>query len=433
LVRNFVVLFCGVVSLALPATQHDALDPAFEKVPFNQWLGEAAETPFHWRVRVSRGELSFHQRLVASVEIALDGKDLATRHNGRLVFLIQISGRDGARYQDHTSIELDKLDENIKAAELEISRRALVLPGDYQLAVAIFDSATGEHSAAQTQFRVAPPLAGFLEDAWRDLPAIEFIHNELSPDSWYLPTVRGRLEWAAAAHAPARLEVILNVAPAVPEPGSHSTPSSGLDALLPALKALSETGSSSLAENIDVLDLGRRREVFHQEEVQDLDWPRLKTSLGDANTASIDLHSLADRHHDAQFFVSQVRKLLRAPDTPSVLVVLTTAVAFESGEDLEPISLEALPPCRVFYIRYRSPIPLMRPYGPQMGGRGGRGGRMGGGPMLNQAPHDVVDRLEATLKPLHPKVFDVETPEQMTKAFKEIRNALLTFDGQAAR
>jgi hypothetical protein len=206
-----------------------------------------------------------------------------------------------------------------------------------------------------------------------------------------------------------------------------------MGALLPALKALSETGSVSLAESVDVLDLGRRRDVFHQEEVKDLDWTRLKTSLGDANTASIDLHSLADRHHDAQFFVAEVRRLLRASNPPSVLVVLTTAVDFESGEDLEPISLEALPSVRVFYIRYRAAIQAVRPFGPQMGGRGGRGGRMGGGPIMNQGMHGVVDRLEATLKPLHPKVFDVETPEQMTKAFREIRNAVVTVDGHPER
>ena len=417
--------------LALPATQRGTLDPAFEKVPFNQWLGEGPDTRFHWKARVARAELSFHQRLLTAVEIALDGKDLETRRTGRMVFLIQITDSEGARYQDHSSIELNKLDEDVKAADLEISHRAFVVPGDYQLAVALFDSATGEHSTAQTQFRVTPSPFDFLLDAWRDLPAVEFIHTEPSPDSWYLPDIRGRLQWAGFVHSPARLDVILNVAPSVPERGSRQTPSSGMAALLPVLKALSETGSSSLSENVDLLDLGRRRDVFHQDAVIDLDWPRLKTSLGDANTASIDLHSLADRHHDAQFFVAEVRRVLRASDKPSVLVVLTTAVAFESGEDLEPISLEALPPARVLYIRYRSPIQSTRPFSPQMGGRG-RGGRMGGGPMMNQAPHGVVDRLEATLKPLHPKVFDVETPEQMTKAFKEVRNSLVTFDGQSA-
>lgn len=200
----------------------------------------------------------------------------------------------------------------------------------------------------------------------------------------------------------------------------------------PILKALSETGSTSLSESVDLLDLGRRRNVFRQDGVQDLEWPRLKAALGDANTASIDVQALADRHHEAQFFVSEVRKVLRESDKPCVLVVLTTAVAFESGEDLGPISLEALPAARVFYIRYRSPVQLNQPYGPQMGRRG-RGGRMGGGPMMNQNSHGVVDQLEATMKPLHPKVFDVETPEQVTKALKEIKNTLSVFGGESGR
>ncbi len=432
LIGKFFLSFFTAVGLVCPATQRDTLDPAFERVPFDRWLAESSDTSFHWKARVARAELSFHQRLVTAVEIALDGKDLETRRKGEMVFLIQITGSGGARYQHHSAIDLSKLDENIKAADLEVSHRTFILPGDYRLAVALFDTATGEHATMQTPFRVAQPLSDFLPDAWRDLPAVEFIENEPSPDSWFLPGIKGRLRWADSAHSPPRLAVILNVAPTLPEPGSRHTPSSGMGALLPVLKALSETGSTSLSESVDLLDLGRRRNVFRQDGVQDLDWPRLKTALGDANTASIDVHSLADRHHEAQFFVSEVRKVLRESDKPSVLVVLTTAVAFESGEDLEPISLEALPAARVFYIRYRSPVQLNQPYGPQLGRRG-RGGRMGGGPMMNQNSHGVVDQLEATMKPLHPKVFDVETAEQVTKALKEIRNALVTFDGAPAR
>jgi hypothetical protein len=432
LVRNFVLLFFHTALLALPATQRDALDPAFERIPFNQWLGEGPDTRFHWKARVTRAELSFHQRLVATVQIALDGKDLETRRKGEMVFLVQITDSEGARYQEHSSIQLNKLDENIQGADLGISHRAFIRPGDYQMAVALFDSATGEHSVMQSQFRVALPPYDFLTDAWRDLPAVEFIDNQLSPDSWYLPAIRGRLQWADSIHSLARLEVILNVAPTLPEPGSRHTPSSGMAALLPSLKVLSETGASTLSENVDLLDLGHRRDVFHQDAVKDLDWPRLKVSLGDANTASIDVHALAERHHDAQFFVSEVRRVLRASDKPTVLVVLATPVAFESGEDLEPISLEALPPARVFYIRYRSPVESIRPIRQQMGSRG-RGGRLGGGPMMGNETSYASDQLESTLKPLHPKVFDVETPEQMTKAFKEIRNALVTFEGQSSR
>jgi hypothetical protein len=173
-----------------------------------------------------------------------------------------------------------------------------------------------------------------------------------------------------------------------------------------------------------LLDLSRRKTVFDQSEVQDLDWPRLKTSLGEANTASIDIHSLSDRHEDAQFFVSEVRRLLRAgEDKPCVLVVLTRPVAFDSGEDLDPISLEALPACRVFYIRYHIAPQFVR-VGPQMGMRGRRS-RMGNDPMMGgRNPQEVFDQLERTLKPLSPKVMDVETPAQVTKALAEIEKAL---------
>jgi hypothetical protein len=433
MLRGFVILFLSAGFTAQPSGQRSTLDPAFEKIPFDQWLGELDQGRFRWTAGVPRAELSFHQRLMARVEIRLDGRDLATRRgDGKLVFLVQITDRDGTRYQDHGNIELSKLDENIKAARLEYSQRAFFLPGDYRLAVAILDTATGEHSTRQGQFRVAPPPHDLLPNAWRDLPPVEFIRDEISPDSWYLPDIHGRLQWAASVSSPARVNVILNVAPSVPAPGSRRTQSGDLAVLLPTLKAISQTGSSSLSERVELLDLARRRAVFRQDEVHDLDWPRLKGALGDANTASIDVHSLAERHHDAQFFVSQVRSLLLASEEPCVLVVLTKPVAFESGEDLEPISLESLPACRVVYIRYRAPLQPVAPFGPQMGGRG-RGARMGGPMTRNRPSQDVFDQLEATLKPLKPKAFDVETPAQMTRALAEIEKALLTADGKSSR
>ena len=434
MVRSFVLLFLSAGFVAQPSGQRGALDPAFEKIPFDQWLGERDQAGFRWTVGVPRAELSFHQRLMTGVEIRLDGRDLETRRgDGKLVFFVQISDGDGTRYQDHASIELSKLDENINSASLEYSQRAFFLPGDYRLAVAILDTGTGEHSTRQAQFRVAPPAHDMLPDAWRELPPVEFIHNEESPDSWYLPDIHGRLQWAVSVNSPARVNVILNVAPSAPAPGSRRSHSGDLAALLPTLKAISQTGSASLSEHVELLDLARRRAVFHQDEVHDLDWPRLKAALGEANTASIDVHSLSERHHDARFFVSQVRKLLRASEEPCVLVVLTKPVAFESGEDLEPVSLESLPACRVIYIRYRAPMqrdtaPMVRP----MGGRG-RGPRMGGPTTRNRPPQDVVDQLEATLKPLRPKVFDVETPEQMTRALAEIEKALLASGGRSSR
>lgn len=367
-----------------------------------------------------RAELSFHQRLTTRVEIKVDGRDLETRRgDGHLVFLIQITDPRGSRYRNHGDIDLSKLDANIRAANVEYSQRAFFLPGDYQLAVALLDTATGEHSTRQEQFRVTPPPHEFLAAAWRNLPPVEFIGKDDAPDGWFLPEIQGRLQWAAAVHAAARLDVILNVAPSA----VHRSNSGDLGALLPTLKALTETGSRSVSEHIELLDLSRRHIAFNQNPVRDLDWTALKESLGESSTASIDIHSLEERHHDAQFFVTQVRAVLRASQQPCVLVVLSAPVAFESGEDLAPVSLEALPACRVLYVRYRARVEFDRAYTPQFAGRD-RGARIGGGPIARNGYQQIVDQLEGTLKPLNPKVYDVGDAEQITKTFVEIEKAL---------
>jgi hypothetical protein len=59
----------------------------------------------------------------------------------------------------------------------------------------------------------------------------------------------------------------------------------------------------------------------------------------------------------------------------------------------------------------------------------GMGGRMN----RTTLSREVIDQLEGTLKPLGPKVFDVRTPEEMTKAMAEAEKALLTFDSQTTR
>ncbi|HEX4227704.1 MAG TPA: hypothetical protein VHZ07_03470 [Bryobacteraceae bacterium] len=389
-------------------------------------MSTAGAGPFHFSVKVSHAEISFHQRLESRIEITLDGRDLENRRgHGRLLVLAQITDSEGKRYQDHVSMELNKLEDDVKDANLEYSFPAFFLPGDYNIDIAFVNTSTDEHGAKKVQFRVVEPRHEYLSDAWRGLPAVEFIGDKDSPDSWYLPSVHGRVQWAASVHAPAQLNVILNVVPAAQVPGSRSSSGRDLSALLPTLKIVSQTGSSSISEHVELLDLARQRTAFQQSDGRDLDWPRLRASLGEANTASIDVHSLSGQRQDAQFFVSQVRKIMRDSNGPCVLAVLTKSVTFASGEDLEPISLEGLPACRVFYIRFhvllRSVVPFDRR---QMGGRG-RSMRMDGAIPQREHPQiEAIDQLEATLKPLKPKVFDVETPEQIAKAIAEIEKEL---------
>jgi hypothetical protein len=52
-------------------------------------------------------------------------------------------------------------------------------------------------------------------------------------------------------------------------------------------------------------------------------------------------------------------------------------------------------------------------------------GRFGNnGPMRNRLPLEVADQLEGTLKPLSPKVYDVQTPDEVAKALSDIAKSL---------
>ena len=417
------LLFLGALLLGGAATQGDSPDPLFDGIPFEDWVAAHASGPFHWKVLPPHAALSFHQRLELPVQVELDGRDLAGRSpDSTLLFLVQITDRNGTRYRHHYSLDLKKSGEDMKNSMLQITQPAFVLPGDYQLAVAIADTRTHEHSGTELSFRVPredEPIPGI----WSKVPAVEFINeDEKPPDAWYLPSIEDPLPWADSAASRARLNVVLNVDAATSESARAGEASGGLPALLPILKVLTSSGSAGLAGSVNVLDLSRRHNVFSQPDVKPVDWPQLKTALAGANTASIDVRSLSERGH-AQFFVSEVRKALRAAESPSVLVVLSTPVSFDSGEDLSPIALEALPECRAFYIRYSKPVLSNRGFVPR--GRPGFGGWEGPRGMGRPMPHLAVDQLEATLKPLHPKVFDVTSPEQMAKALREIRAALV--------
>ncbi len=371
LARLFAVLILALFSACLAFAQ-GTLDPEVEKVPFQKWLSEEDQLHFRWTVKVPRAEISFHQRLQSSIDIRLDGRDLdSRRHDGKLLLFLQITDSGGQIYQDHGEIALDKLNPDVKDAFLDYSQRAFFVPGDYRVAVVIEDVATAEHAATQLEFRVPAPQHFWLVDAWRELPSVEYIGDEGSPESWYLPYIQGRLAWAAGAHSGVQLNVVLNVSAAA------RVSAGNMAALLPALKMMSIPGSAAVSERIAVMDLSRRKTVFEQSDAHDLDWPRLKSALGNANTASIDLHSLAGAQNDAQFFVTEVRRVLReSPGKPCALVVLSAPVHFEAGEDLEPISLEALPACHVVYIRYHV-ARAVRPMNPAFEGMGRRS-RMGG-------------------------------------------------------
>lgn len=415
-----VLLVWSLAAAPFAPAQNGSPDSSFARIPFDEWLKGGDQTRMKWSVRVSHPQLSNHQRLLVEVETLVDGVELAKRRGkGQLVIFVQVTDAQDHRYQNHGVVDLEKLEEGIRAQMISYIHHLFVQPGDYRVAVAILATATGEHSVKQEQLHVVALKNDPLPDAWRDLPPVEFLPPDEPPDSWYLPEVKGRLHLPLTTRHPARVEVLLNLTPSERLSGSQRVQNRNLAALLPALKVISQIEASDAALDIKLLDLSRRRVTFHQEDVRELDWARMRGSFAESDPGIIDVKSLGERHHAAAFFVKEVgRAIERAEAKPArVLIVFSSPVEFESGEELSPIESGEIQDGIVFYIRYHvpvvrpNPVPFQPPYPPVRRGR----------PNFTPRPQPpAVDQLAATLKPLAPRVFDIDSPEQFRKALATI-------------
>jgi len=417
-----ILLAALALAAAYPAEPEGDLDKAFDKIPFDQWLAGPEQSGLRWTVRATRSELSYQQRLVTRVEIQVDGADLAERrNNGELVIFIQIADQAGRRYQNHGSINLARLEDGIRSQYLTYSQLAFVMPGDYRVSLALLETGTSQHSTRQFSFTVPPLKNDPLPDAWRNLPPIEFVRSVDPPESWYQPGSDSKLSLPAVARHSIHPEVLVNLASSERAVGRHPLPHMELNSLMTSLNVMSQLDYPASPIPVALLDLSRQKAVFRQADVHGLEWAGIRSALADTNPGTIDVKSLEDRSQNAAFFVKEVRRRLDAPLPPGqrpmrVLIILSGVVEFEGGEDLSPIQLEEPRECRVYYFRFHSPrVARTPPPAMIFPGRRSRSGRPGW-----EGPSQPSDQLAGTLKPLSPRIFDIESPDQFRKALSRM-------------
>ncbi len=417
MLRVAIVVALIVAPASLVTAAEGTEDPAFYGLPFHQWLSEPDHAHMHWTARVLDPELSPQQRLESRIFVQVDGSELARRRGkGQLLVLEEIQDDFGHTWESHQEMDLDWIEEGIRNKDAVFSQAFFVVPGNYRIAIALFATATKEHSIVTKKLRVNALRNDPLPDAWRDLPPVEFIPHEGPPDSWYLPSIEGRLHLAAAARRTAHLDLVVNLDASERLWASSRAQSRNLGVLLPAARILSEVQWSNLSLSVTLLDLAHRRVAYQEDNLTALDWERASGSLGEVNPGIVDIESLRNRTRSAHFFLDEISRRVRAAGRPEILIVLSNSVEFQPGQELLPIALDSRTGARVFYIRYQTfPPPYFNRSAPRAriempdGTRPARGRRA-----------TPIDQLEPLLKPLEPRLFDVATPEQFRRALAAI-------------
>jgi hypothetical protein len=401
-----IALLLALFVCLLPA-QTGLRDRYFARYPFERWQSAGDTTQIRWTVRTPAARLTPYQRLAARIEIELDEKEIVKRRgHGELATLLQIEDASGKRWRTHNSFDLTRVPAETKVAALAIAQEVFLLPGDYTISVATCDSQTGEHSFLHRLLRVPPLHADPLPDAWEGLPPVEFVRAFQEPDSWFQPSLRGRLRLGLQTSRPIHIDVLLNLTPS--ERAANSTRSfrRNMTVLIPALKVLSGIEIANGSLDVTLLDL-TRREVSEEKNVRGLDWMKAKSLLSETQPGVIDLQSLSARGQMTQFFRDQVLSRVRGADGNDemhVVIVLSAPAFYPRQNPLEPVVLEHDTRRKIFYLRYLpTPRVDLTMYTP---------GREPAPTGLSLPPDD----LERLLKPLDARILHAETPAEFRKA-----------------
>jgi hypothetical protein len=395
--------------------QSGRTDAAFDKIPFEEWLKGGGEAPIRWSIRIFPARLSQNQRLEEYIWIEVDSAELLNRHErDQLIAFLEIRDQSNRVYRTQCPLNLEKGTAPTEQRSVRSVQLAYVLPGDYVLTAAVYDTVSKQHNLKQMRWRVPELVHDPLPGAWRDLPAVDFSGQIVdNPPRLYLPVKSRR---------PVHIELVVN----------EGIYPDTISRLIPQLFAISQMEVLYGSMNVTLLDLDRQKVRFSQEVGSNLNWRRLLSAMNASNSNRVDARVLEHSKEAAQFFVSEVRKRLErseSDDRERVVIVLSAPRRLPRGEDLRPIQATLQTGSRVFYVRsYPPPYgpgELLPPYPVEPHLNDDHEGpantpTYSEAHLRRQRIEGSADSLEPTLKPLAPHVFNVTTPEQFRNALAKI-------------
>lgn len=403
---------------ALLSAQDVNAREAAPEIPFDEWIADVRRVDIPWSINISPQQLSVVQRFVVDFRVRVSSKTLGRLGPSYQLFLaVRLKPAGATAWLDAREVTGTRLLERLpKGNELEISLRALILPGAYTVGFVLFDRVSGQRSVALRTLKVRPISGDPLPEISRNLPKVEFFQRGVDENLEALPELRSRLWIPLVTRRPLHVEVVVNFAAPEPvrgPPGFSDRNARNLRArhqnnvarMLGVIKVLSQMELSNGSLHITALDILRRAIIFEQDAGGDLDWPRLHTALEQINPLSIPVQAMEGRRQNAAFFRELIQSRLPQPapahagngangktaaEPLRVFIVVSSPAVFERGADLSPV----LPPpgaeFRAYYLQYQP------------------------------SPSILWDDLPRVLRELGPRRFDLQSAEEFRRALARI-------------
>jgi hypothetical protein len=406
-----VLLFFSKALATSQQAEEPTTDSVFADAPFDQWAAQGNHQEVPWQVQTSAGRLSFHQRLIANIQVQISGPEMLKRsHDDHITLLVEVRNGQGVSFRNYGLLELNNMKPEMKRSDVEFSWQAYAVPGQYELSVALWDKKSGEHNFLRRLFHVDAYKDDPLPEMWRGLPAFEFWGTQREgPDYVFHTDIEGRPNLALATRRPLEMEILLDMTPSAEVfRGSYGYYNHYLGAALPTFKVLNQIDLKNGSRKAAALDLVQRHVVFEQDDGKELDWAVLrKTLLPDSGPGTVSVKDLKNRQQSPVYLRDEIVRRLKAGSEHTaksverplrVFVLLGSPMDFYTFPKLPDIETGEEQDCIIYYLQFEF--------------------------SRREGITSAVGNVEKMLKPLKIRSFEVRSADDVRTALAKILREL---------
>jgi hypothetical protein len=433
------LVFSISFGVSLPAhAQEQANEPTTESIfadaPFEKWKAEGPHQDLPWKVNMSANQLSFHQRLIALIQINFPVQEmLKLTQDDQLILLAEVRNGQGVSARNFGVLELNKLKPEMKRTDIEFSWVAFALPGQYEVALAIWDKKSGKHNFMTKLFHVDAYKRDPLPEMWNGLDVFEFWSDKRDgPEYLFHSDIGGRLNLPLKTKRPLDMELLLDLTPSADIfRGNVGYYNRYLAGAVPMFKIFSQIDVANGSRNAEALDLVQRRVSFSQSGGKELDWASLRRTLSpDNNPGTVSIKDLQNKKQSPVFLREEIVRRLNDPALQGkkderplhVFVLIGGPMDMYSFPQVPAIETGNEEDCVIYYFQFNffeRPSPQQQQ---QRRRRFDRFDRPDRHPERLESPSISGDAgaVEKMLKPLKMRVFQVESPDELRRALAKM-------------
>jgi hypothetical protein len=415
--RRLPVLFPRILALLAIATcaglamaqqaEEPTTDSIFAEAPFDKWAAQGNHQEVPWHVQTFSDRLSFHQRLIATIQVQVPGPEMLKRsHDDHITLLVEVRNGQGVSARNYGLLELNNFKPEMKRSDVEFSWQAFAVPGQYELSVALWDKKSGEHNFMRRLFHVDAYKNDPLPEMWRGLDAFEFWGTKRDgPEYMFHTDIEGRPNLTLATRRPIEMEVLFDMTPSAEIfAGSYGHYNHYLGAALPTFKVLNQINLKNGSRRAAALDLVQRHEVFEQDDGKDLDWAVLRKTLSpDNGPGTVSVKDLQNKQQSPVYLREEIVRRLKAGSDQAakteerplrVFVLLGSPMDFYTFPKLPEIETGEEQDCVIYYLQFE--------FSERQGITGG------------------ISNVEKMLKPLKIRSFEVRSADDVRRALAKM-------------